>query len=91
MAKKMTPDLQVSASNPSKWYEKKSLIIGAFLLVGPLALPLVWMNSRYSLPKKIIISAATFLATWAMWILMKDSYDKIMAQYSELQQVMKGV
>lgn len=40
-----------------KWYFRTSTLIVGFLIVGPLILPLVWVNPRYSWTKKIVISA----------------------------------
>jgi len=39
-----------------KWYFKSSTVIFAFLCVGPLALPLVWLHPDYSRTKKIVVS-----------------------------------
>ncbi len=39
-----------------KWYFRASTLIVGFLIVGPLILPLVWVNPRYSVTKKIVIS-----------------------------------
>jgi uncharacterized membrane protein YvbJ len=39
-----------------KWYFKPASLIIGFIVVGPLVLPLVWGNPRYSRKKKITIS-----------------------------------
>ncbi len=38
-----------------RWYFRASTLTVGFLTVGPLILPLVWVNPRYSVTKKIII------------------------------------
>jgi hypothetical protein len=40
----------------TKWYFKDSSLIVIFLCVGPLVLPLIWLNPRYSKLAKVIIS-----------------------------------
>jgi len=42
--------------NKPKWYFKTTTLIIAFLCVGPLVLPLIWFNPRYSKAVKIILS-----------------------------------
>ncbi len=39
-----------------KWYFRASTLIVGFLTVGPLILPLVLVNPRYSVAKKITLS-----------------------------------
>jgi hypothetical protein len=76
------------ASLEKKWYHKTSMIIVAFLCVGPIALPLVWVHPQYSLPKKVIGTVLMVGATWWLYLVMKDSMGRIMAQYNELKSVM---
>ena len=39
-----------------KWYFKTYWLVMGLLCVGPLALPLLWINPRFSRTKKIVIS-----------------------------------
>ena len=71
-----------------KWYQKTSMILMAFLAVGPLALPLVWVNPRYDLTKKILGTVLTLVATYILWILMKDAFERISNQYRDLKATM---
>lgn len=71
-----------------KWYHKTVMIIVAFLCVGPLALPLVWIHPRYKLAQKILGTVLMVAATWALWVVMKDSYDRVMNQYRDLKSSM---
>ena len=50
----------------TKWYLKTSTIVGGFLLVGPLVIPLVWANPRFSPTKKIVLTAVFVLITIAL-------------------------
>jgi uncharacterized membrane protein YvbJ len=38
----------------AKWYQKPPAIIVSVLCVGPLALPLIWFNPKYSMTSKVI-------------------------------------
>ena len=40
----------------SKWHQSNLAIFFAMLTMGPLALPMVWMNKRYLLVSKVIIT-----------------------------------
>ncbi len=57
-------------SEKSPWYFGRGSMIGAFVFVGPLMLPLVWFHPKMSREKKIfwtsLITAATILLTWVM-------------------------
>ncbi len=64
----------------ARWYNKTSTIFVGFLVLGPLVLPLVWTNPRYSQQKKIIVSAliiaATILMVYAAGAMMKQMQDQ---------------
>ena len=74
----------------AKWHQKTSMIVVAFLCVGPLALPLVWMHPRYDLAKKILATLLMAVATYALWIFMKDSFGRLSNQYRDLKAAMGG-
>ena len=67
-----------------KWYLKTSVLIFAFLCVGPLALPLLWVNPQYSLKMKIFISAIIIILTYYMVVLTAASIKNIMGYYNQL-------
>jgi len=64
-----------------KWGQSTSAVVVAFLTVGPLAIPLVWMNRRYSLAVKIGITAAMLGITgwlgWAVYHTMTNTLSQI--------------
>ena len=53
-----------------KWYYTTTTIVLGFLMLGPLVLPLVWKNPRYTLLVKTVITVVmivlTILLCWAM-------------------------
>jgi len=66
------------------WYFKISTIIIAFLCVGPLALPLVWFNPRFSRNTKITISLITAILTYYIAGLLIDSIRNIVDYYQQI-------
>ena len=40
------------------WHQSKGFLVVAILILGPLALPLIWVNKKVPLPLKIVFSAA---------------------------------
>ena len=69
-----------------KWYFKTSNLIIAFLCVGPLALPLLWFNPRFSNKAKIIISAVVIILTYYLGVVFVDSMKTINKYYREMYQ-----
>lgn len=67
-----------------KWYFKTSIIVVAFLCVGPLALPLVWFNPRFSLRTKLIISVIAIALTYYLTALTMDAINKIVTYYKQM-------
>ncbi len=67
----------------TKWYFSGSTIFVALISVGPLALPLIWFNPRYSTTIKIIYSIA--IIAFFIWIFffLKDAF-VIFSDYWEL-------
>ncbi len=52
------------------WYLRTSVLVAAFLVVGPFAIPLVWVNPRFSTARKAaitaVMAAVTVLLVWLM-------------------------
>ncbi len=53
-----------------KWHQSTGALVMAFLTVGPLAIPLVWTNRRYSLAVKIAITAVMVGVTVGLFMAM---------------------
>ncbi|MFA6379008.1 MAG: zinc ribbon domain-containing protein [Candidatus Omnitrophota bacterium] len=64
----------------ARWYNKTSSIFIGFLVLGPLVLPLVWTNPRYSTQKKIIVTILILLATFAMLKAMGSLWSQLEKQ-----------
>ena len=67
-----------------KWYLRTSMLVLAFLTVGPLALPLVWINPRFSIKTRVIITVAVVILTWWLWVLIADSLKSVQEYYKTI-------
>jgi len=70
-----------------KWYFKNSLLVIAFLCVGPLALPLLWLNPRFSQKTKIIASVIIIILSYYLGILFFSSLKSISQYYQQINQL----
>jgi len=68
-------------SRETKWYFKTNWIIIAFLSVGPLALPLVWLNPRFSQKTKTIVTVITIILSWYIGSLLIYSLRSLKQYY----------
>ena len=73
-----------------KWYFKTSTFVVAFLCIGPLALPLLWINPHYSLKKKIIVTIITSIVSYIMLVVLAESLKSIQNYYQEGLQELKA-
>lgn len=71
------------------WYFKDMGIGLLFLAIGPLVLPLVWLNKRYSLRTKLILTAVMIAVSYALTMAMARSVEVIMDYYKQLEEVMR--
>jgi len=72
------------AASQSKWYFSTSTLIMATLCLGPLAIPLAWLNPRYRLTSKVLITAAIIGLTLGLGYLMMDMYTRLCEQITAL-------
>ena len=68
----------------AKWHQSTTAIVIAILSLGPLALPMVWFNSRYSLITRIVITVLVLGLTAGLMMLMIKSYTYMLDQVSQL-------
>ena len=64
------PTADVTSTQKKKWHQSTGAVVLAFLTVGPLAIPLVWANRRYSLAVKIVVTAAMVAITVGLFVAM---------------------
>ena len=65
----------------TKWYFKTYWIVIAFLCVGPLVLPLVWLNPRISRRKKIIVTVIIIILSYYLSFMLINSLRSIKNYY----------
>lgn len=63
------------------WYFKTSILIFAFLSIGPLALPLLWFNPRFSNKAKIIVSIIVIILSYYLGVMLAKSLKTITEYY----------
>ncbi|MBU1124837.1 MAG: zinc ribbon domain-containing protein [Candidatus Omnitrophica bacterium] len=69
-----------------KWYYKTPSIVIAFLCVGPLVLPLIWLNPRFSRKTKIIASIVTIIISWYLGSALINSLRSLKQYYGLILQ-----
>ena len=67
------PITSAATSTPApkkKWHQSTGALVMAFITIGPLAIPLVWTNRRYSLGVKIAVTVAMVAITVGLFVAM---------------------
>jgi len=68
----------------SKWYLSTSVVVIALLCVGPLGLPLVWVNPRYKIITKVVVSVVVIVLSIYLFYLTKNMYQRLTEQMRQL-------
>ncbi len=76
----------VSAPPARKWYHSNGSLVTSLLMVGPLALPLLWINPRYKRTTKVVISLLVLGVTFFCLRVLVSTYQRV----SEQLQMMGG-
>ena len=82
--------LSLPEKKPVKWYFKPALLVTAFLCVGPLALPLLWLNPGITRTKKILISVLVIFISVYTWTILSNSLKTISEYYNLLNEMSKS-
>ena len=74
------------ASKPRdrQWYFKTSTVVLGLLVAGPLALPIVWMNPRYKIVTRVLITVAVLVVTILLVYLTAALYRNLIDQVKTL-------
>jgi predicted nucleic acid-binding Zn ribbon protein len=67
-----------------KWYFTTSSVVIALLCLGPVALPLVWLNPRYKPSTRALITVVVLVATVLCLYLMDAMYQQLLDQLQAL-------
>ncbi len=66
--------------NKDLWLFKRPAVVGALLIFGPLALPLLWISSHFKMQAKIILSVVFIGLAVLTYIYMPVLLDRIAEQ-----------
>ena len=69
---------------PKQWYFATGTVVLALLCLGPLALPLVWLNPRYKPMTRVLITALVLVLTVACTYALGALYRNLMTQFRTL-------
>ena len=67
-----------------KWYFKTYWLVMGLLCVGPLALPLLWINPRFSRTKKIVISVIIVAVSYYLTMGTIEAIKNIKSYYQQI-------
>lgn len=72
--------LEKGGKSKSKWYFSTSAIVVALIVIGPLALPMVWFNPRYKIITKVVVTVIVIALTILFSYLVGFVYSNLMKQ-----------
>ncbi|UCG56994.1 MAG: hypothetical protein JSU70_19280 [Phycisphaerales bacterium] len=67
-----------------KWYHTTYAVVIALACVGPIALPLVWLNPRYKIVTKVAVTVLVVALTILLCYVTVALYVELMEQMREL-------
>jgi hypothetical protein len=68
----------------TKWYQSTSSVVVALVFLGPLALPMVWLNPRYKPATKAVVTAIVVVVTVLGFYIMARMYQQVFEQLHAL-------
>ena len=78
------PGRQVRKPRPKKWYFATGTIVLALLCLGPMALPLVWLNPRFKIATRAIVTVIVVVVTILCLYLTVYAYQNLIDQLTTL-------
>ncbi|MGB2863198.1 MAG: zinc ribbon domain-containing protein [Sedimentisphaerales bacterium] len=75
---------EVRKPRPKKWYFAPGTVVLALLFLGPMALPLVWINPRFKILTRAIITVIVLGVTILLMYLMVFAYQHLLDQLTAL-------
>ena len=67
-----------SKGSKGKWYQSTTTVVIALLSLGPLALPLVWFNPRYSPIVKAVVTVGILALTVMLSLATARAYSSLL-------------
>ena len=75
---------EIPQNTKTKWYFVTSTIVIALLCLGPFALPLVWLNPRYKIVSKFLVTVIVIGITILFCYLTLNTYHQLTEQIEAL-------
>jgi hypothetical protein len=75
---------QRPSPSDAKWYHSNALVVVGLLTLGPLALPQVWFNPRYTKIAKFAVTAGILAITFMLCYTAASLYNKLFDQIKML-------
>lgn len=75
---------QVTKPRPKKWYFATGTVVLALLCLGPMALPLVWINPRYKILTRVIVTVVVLVVTVLCIYMAVNVYQRMIDQLTAL-------
>ncbi len=75
---------QAPKPRPKKWYFATGTVVLALLCLGPIALPLVWMNPRFKISIRAIVTVIVLVVTILCLYLTVYAYQNLIDQLTAL-------
>jgi len=69
------------------WYLGTPVLIIGFLSFGPLILPLVWVNPRFTITTKVVLTVLILVASWYLW----QAFSASMVHLNKYMDLFKGI
>ncbi|MFA5252313.1 MAG: zinc ribbon domain-containing protein [Phycisphaerae bacterium] len=76
--------LEGSGKQKTKWYFATSAVVVALLIIGPIALPMVWFNPHYKIITKVVVTVIVIVLTILFSYLFGYTYRNLMKQIESL-------
>lgn len=84
------PDcLEMTQKQKNKWFHKPIFIILMIFLIGPFALPLVWISPLLRKTIKLLLTILIVIMTIWMLKISLDTYNILLQEMTELKAVLK--
>ncbi|MGE5309387.1 MAG: hypothetical protein ACM3OC_09905 [Deltaproteobacteria bacterium] len=63
-----------------QWYFKTSILVFALLSVGPVALPLLWFNPRFTPARKALVTLIVLAASYLLMVFLTEAQRMLQEQ-----------
>ena len=75
---------EIPKTRPKKWYFATGTVVLALLCLGPMALPLVWINPRYKILTRAIITVIVLAVSIICIYMTVNIYQRMLDQITAL-------